>query len=182
VTPCDVGAIPAGLAIHNKHKERLFVVDIKSNKQTSNQIVGTPKKFLLRVEKLLRQRISFDLACTRENMVAPVGFVEGNQDALAEDWTDTTGLLWLNPPYKNIAPWAAKCAASKCFVAMLVPASVGSNWFRDHVYGKAMVLFLSPRLTFEGHTNPYPKDLMLCVYNAPQFATGEKFALFRWQQ
>lgn len=29
---------------------------------------------------------------------------------------------------------------------------------------KAMVLGLSPRLTFKGEKDPYPKDLMLSVY------------------
>lgn len=49
-------------------------------------------------------------------------------------------------------------------ILMLVPASVGTHWFAQHVVPHAHVLYLAPRLTFVGETAPYPKDLMLCVY------------------
>ncbi len=54
---------------------------------------------------------------------------------------------------------------------MLIPASVATNWFADEIHGCALVLPIRPRLTFVGHQHPYPKDLMLCVYNlgAPGF-------------
>ncbi len=79
------------------------------------------------------------------------------------------GVVWVNPPYSDIAPWTHKTYLSSCagcLVVMLVPASVGSNWWRQHVDGKAAVYFLSPRLSFIGHTTPYPKDCALLVYGA----------------
>ena len=48
-------------------------------------------------------------------------------------------------------------------MAFLVPAAVGSNWFRDYVDGKALVLLLNGRLSFDG-AGPYPKDCILCLY------------------
>ena len=48
-------------------------------------------------------------------------------------------------------------------IYFLVPAAVGSNWFRGYVHKKALVLFLNGRLSFDGKA-PYPKDCLLAVY------------------
>lgn len=48
---------------------------------------------------------------------------------------------------------------------LLVPASVGALWFVRHIHRWADVFFLHPRLTFVGHSSPYPKDLMLCRFD-----------------
>ena len=63
-------------------------------------------------------------------------------------------------------------------ILLLTPASVGSRWFADHVWGHALVLALSPRLTFVGETHPYPSDLILSVYD-PEMERG--FAPWRWR-
>jgi hypothetical protein len=61
---------------------------------------------------------------------------------------------------------------------MLTPASIGTEWFRRHVLGRAFVLGLSPRLTFVGTTAPYPKDLMLTVWGGPY---GPGFGCWNWR-
>jgi hypothetical protein len=144
------------------------------------QEVGTPRAFLDAVEARFGA-LTWDLAANASNHVTPGWFGPGSvwPDALATPWWDIDGLLWLNPEYSNIAQWAEKCAKEsrriedapegslrnrRARIAFLVPASVGSNWFARHVDGKALVLFLSPRLTFVGHTQSYPKDLILAVY------------------
>ena len=92
------------------------------------------------------------------------------------------GNLWLNPPFSKIEPWAAKCAASAPFgqdqrrVFLLVPAGVGSEWFAQHIHEKALVLAVRPRLTFVGHSAPYPKDTILAVFGEPP-----GFETWRWQ-
>jgi hypothetical protein len=48
-------------------------------------------------------------------------------------------------------------------IALLVPASVGSNWYRDYVDRYAYVLFLNGRIDFIPG-EPYPKDCMLVLY------------------
>ena len=79
--------------------------------------------------------------------------------------------LFLNPPYADIAPWVRKCAEEKLRlgnysgIAVLVPASTNSNWWADYVDGIADVRFSTGRLTFEGHTASYPKDLALLLYS-----------------
>ena len=154
----------------------------------SVQEVGTPRAFLDAVETRFGE-LKWDLAADETNHVTPDWSGPGSRrqpDSLAGAWWALpAGLLWLNPPYGNIAPWAEKCSGWRFGdygssryqrIAFLVPASVGSNWFADHVDGKALVIFLRPRLTFVGHTQSYPKDLILAIY-------GEKpgYECWRWK-
>lgn len=144
----------------------------------SKQDYGTPSDLLAAVEQRFGD-ITVDLAASRENAVVS-SFFDEREDALAQDWTALRGVLWLNPPFAKIAPWAAKCVASvgrDRTIVMLTPASVGAGWFAAHVHGSALVLALSPRLTFVGCDAPYPKDCMLSVYGA--HAPG--FDVWRWK-
>ncbi len=133
----------------------------------SKQDYGTPRDFLAAVAARFGAR-AWDLAATPENAKAPAYLTE-KDDSLTCDWSRFRGNLWLNPPFANIAPWAAKCASTDLGgyarrILFLVPASVGANWFAAHVHRKALVLALQGRLTFEGCDQPYPKDCVLCVY------------------
>lgn len=154
----------------------------------SVQEVGTPYEFLAAVQNRFGA-IVWDLAADASNHVVDdwsgPGSVKQPDSLAGAWWALPPGLLWLNPPYANIADWAAKCARARAEghgnskthrIALLVPASVGTNWFADHVAEKALVLFLRPRLTFVGHRDPYPKDLMLAVY-------GERpgYECWRWR-
>jgi hypothetical protein len=95
-------------------------------------------------------------------------------DSLTADW-HFNEWCWLNPPFSNIAPWARKCSeyATSTYIAFLVPASVGSNWYRDYVEPFAAVRALTGRPSFDG-VGPYPKDLILALYGPgflPSFKT-----------
>lgn len=147
----------------------------------SKQDYGTPWELIRAVERRFGS-ISVDLAATPDNAKVP-SFITPENNSLNIPWsTRFPGCLgWLNPPFADIDPWAAKCLAEASSpggfrVVMLTPASVGSNWFRNHVHRNALVLALSPRITFEGTKDPYPKDCMLSV-----FGTGEiDFDVWRW--
>jgi len=132
----------------------------------SEQRVGTPRLFLDAVEARVGP-LTIDLCASRENACAPAYLTEAT-DSLKADWSGIRGAAWCNPPYRHIEPWVRKAASTTlrpgAKIAMLTPASVGSNWFRDHVYGHARVYFLCGRIRFVGHTQAYPKDLMLSVY------------------
>jgi phage N-6-adenine-methyltransferase len=107
---------------------------------------------------------TWDLAATVNNSKCPY-WITPETDSLKTAW-DMPGNLWLNPPYANIEPWVNKCkqeSAMGASIFVLLPASVGSDWFRWHVNGYAYVLALNPRLSFDGK-NAYPKDCMLLVY------------------
>jgi phage N-6-adenine-methyltransferase len=150
----------------------------------SKQDYATPRAFLDAVAARLGiPAFTVDLAATAANAVAP-RFLDISIDALAVPWAPRLagGWGWLNPPYTDIAPWARKCRETREAggqVAFLVPASVGSNWFRDAVDGHARVLFLNGRLAFmpDQPTEVYPKDCLLALYS-PHLLPG--YEVWTW--
>lgn len=135
----------------------------------SVQDVGTPEEFIMAVEAKFGN-LSVDLAATSRNAKAPA-WISPEENSLKKKWR-FGGNLWLNPPFGNIRPWVAKCdrftrdakAPMGQRILVLVPASVGSNWFAEHAWEKARIFFIRPRLQFVGHDAGFPKDLMLMVY------------------
>lgn len=113
-----------------------------------------------------------DLACTTANAVAARGYRDDRGDnALADDarWHAMAagGWAWCNPPYARLDLWTAKAAQYAPLglsLAMLVPASVGSLWWKQYVEPYAYALHLCPRVTFVGETTPYPKDCSILIY------------------
>jgi hypothetical protein len=155
----------------------------------SEQVVGTPRELLTAVEARFGA-LEFDLAATAHNCVVPryMGdltrfYGPGSaraEDALAEEWEDRDGNLWLNPPFAKIKPWARKCAETPAGpttrrILFLVPLAT-ANWACDYVHGKALVLALVPRVKFVGHKTAFPKDLMIAVYGAPP-----GFEVWQWK-
>lgn len=136
----------------------------------SKQDYQTPPEFLAAVRHLLGiDDFCIDLAASADNAVCGA-YITEEQNALDPEryWSTTAaGWAWLNPPYANISHWVEKAWTESrrgTQLAMLLPASVGANWWRDHVDGKAYVLMLNGRLTFVGETTPYPKDCALLLY------------------
>ncbi|MHB8107658.1 MAG: DNA N-6-adenine-methyltransferase [Candidatus Cryosericum sp.] len=138
------------------------------NKGRSKQTYCTPSDFFAAVVARWGSPV-VDLAASQENTVAPV-FVSEQRDSLdpSVDWPGLTGagLAWLNPPFGNLSPWAAKCRLAarsgnlKGRILMLVPSSTGTVWWADYVHEYAIIHLLRPRICFDGE-NPYPKDLAL---------------------
>ena len=144
----------------------------------SKQDYQTPPVFL----EALRERIGCsdfqcDVACTPENCVGRNRL----EDGLRDDWSPL-GWNFCNPPYERIMPWVQKAWMETrdrgCKSAVLVPASVGANWWLNWVHGKAYVLFLNGRLTFVGETAPYPKDCAVLLYTP--FTLGG-YVIWSWQ-
>lgn len=149
----------------------------------SKQDYGTPWAFIRAVEAVFG-RLQLDLAAVESNAKAPT-WISPDIDALSPSvpWGKPHERLWLNPPFGNIQLWAARAASYAPLLRkeggvllMLTPASIGTEWFADHVHRKALVFGIRPRLTFEGTTDPYPKDLMLSVYGREP-----GFDVWRWQ-
>ncbi len=131
------------------------------------QVVGTPDNFLSAVHRRFGA-LTWDLATDGANEISGVdGFFTEEQDALTQEWP-SYGINWLNPPFRMISKFFEKAileADRGATTFALVPASIGSKWYRDLVDGKALVIPLGPkRLTFKTHDKPYPKDLMLVIY------------------
>jgi len=142
-----------------------------NHRHTSNQEVATPRDLLDAIERRFG-KITFDLAAIPDNTTAS-NFFSPECNALNQNQTwPTEGINWLNPPFSNVAPWAERCrtwldgAQPNALTLLLVPASVDSNWWLEHVSRSARVLALNPRVKFVGHKDPFPKPLTLCVYDA----------------
>lgn len=157
----------------------------------SKQDYATPWEFI----KAVKQRfggLDVDLAAHADNNRC-VRFVSPEEDSLSLAWDEEFAgrRCWLNPPFENITPWAEKCAKSvsdafnaqvNLEVLFLVPASVGSEWFRLHVHRKALVYAINPRISFDGK-HPYPKDCMLALYSADHIVAevAPGFDVWRWK-
>ena len=137
----------------------------------SKQTYGTPDEFLVAVRRRLGiEAFAWDLSATRgENECSPFGCYTLEDDALAGDvsrWL-FPGYCWLNPPFNNISPWVERAyhaSQAGARVAMLIPASVGANWWGEWVEHKCQAIPLNGRITFVGETDGYPKDCALLLY------------------
>lgn len=151
----------------------------------SRQDYGTPPAFLAAVKARLGiADFTMDLAADAANRVTD-GYFDQHDDALAKPWP-VDGWNWLNPPYSRIGPWAQKAYRTSrwegAHTAMLIPAAVGSNWWREWVHEKCRVLFLNPRLTFVGCDAPYPKDCALLLYSAVAITGQGSYDVWTWKQ
>ena len=150
----------------------------------SRQDYSTPPEFL----QALKNRLGIpyfecDLAASIGNSVAPLMYTEeDNSLDPANSWKFGSGWSFCNPPYADIRPWVRKAfeeSRKGAHVVMLVPASVGSNWWSNWVHRGAMVWFLNGRLTFVGETAPYPKDTAVLLY-APHILEGG-YTVWNWR-
>lgn len=159
------------------------------NRGASSGDIWTPDSFITAVARKFGN-LAVDLAASARNTKAPIWFTE-HDNSLTIKWSDYDGLFWLNPPYSNITPWARKCAEESKLgaeILLLVPASVGANWFWDHVEPYATVYSVG-RMTFDNCfdkqgklvTTPYPKDLILAHYSTTK-PRGSNLQRWRWKQ
>lgn len=143
---------------------------------SSKQDYATPPEFMAAIARRFGT-INFDLAASAHNAKHANYFSE-RDDSLRQEWHKIPGLLWLNPPFDNIAPWAEKCRAESKLgarILFLTPASIGSNWFSEHVFRSAFVHALNGRISFDGIA-PYPKDCILSVF------PGDDFGVWNWRK
>lgn len=135
--------------------------------------------------------LAVDLAAEAHSCKCPE-YIGPEVDSLKQDWVRILDgrAGWLNPPFGNITPWAKKCAAtyieaeSRTEIFLLVPASIGANWFWDWMWDFATVYSVGRMVfdnCFDKHgnlvTTPYPKDLILAHYTN----TTPHRTLQRWQ-
>jgi phage N-6-adenine-methyltransferase len=153
----------------------------------SKQDYNTPPEFIEAVMKRLKiDSFDCDLAADDNNALCDI-YYTAEMSALPDDisWHWGSGWNWLNPPFDQIGKFAFKAAVQSrrgVKIAMLVPASVGANWFRDYVHGLAgvQVLFLNGRITFVGCKDPYPKDCMLVLYGGRKSPFHQPYDVWSW--
>lgn len=132
----------------------------------SRQDYQTPPELINAVKRRFKiEEFAIDLAADHTNCQAAKHY-SPDDNSFEQIWNSGDGYAWLNPPYNHIEPWVKKAYVSRmvCRTLMLVPASVGSNWYRDWVNRKVTTIFLNGRITFVDCYDPYPKDCMLLNY------------------
>lgn len=146
--------------------------------------IHTPWSFIRAIEAAFSP-VKVDLAASGPQSAKAEVYIPPSVDSLIQDWDydyyhkycRERDLMYLNPPYSNITPWARKCAETyehneHVEIMLLVPASVGANWFWDWVWSYATVYSVGrlvfdncfDRKTGERVSTVYPKDLILCHY------------------
>jgi len=148
------------------------------NRGRSKQDYCTPRDFLAAVDKRFGWP-DFDLAADINNAITPGAFFDEPRDSLKQSWADISGLLFCNPPFGNVTPWAKKCAEESqrgARILLLTPASSGADWFQSYCVRYGYVLDLAPRLSFDGK-NPFPKDVVLTSFQFGLVGRG----FWRWK-
>ena len=148
---------------------------------SSKQDYRTPMEFVRLVESNFNLQFAVDAAASEENTKCHE-FYDEEDNSLGIDWgVDFPFLVghrhavWLNPPFKRLDPWMAKCAeqaVNGVKIVSLTLAGTSQGWYLNHVLGNAMVLQLRERMIFEGETQPYPKDLMVCLWGMGMVGQG----------
>ena len=113
-------------------------------------------------------RFDFDAAATAQNTRLEV-FISPSADALETDWTRYGKMAFLNPPY---SPWRTMArfldradywTNHGITTVALLPAKVGTGWWRDYVAHKAQdIMILNKRVSFIGMANntaPFPSAI-----------------------
>lgn len=107
-----------------------------------------------------------DVCCSRHNHKVS-GFFDEARNGLAQNWARWRD-CWCNPPYGDQIPkWIKKAlmeAKRGATVAVLVPASTSTHWFRDMVLGKAEIRWIQSKIRFVGQKQGAPFHSMLLVY------------------
>lgn len=154
---------------------------------SSFQAYTTPLRFLHALqEKLGIGAFTLDAACSEENQIPGTLFgLTLKEDALSplSDW-NKGGWTYCNPPYGDLRPWVRKArdeATLGASIAMLLPASVGANWWREFVESNAFIFFLNGRLSFPPQTAPYPKDLATLIFTPWLVDTHPGSAIWDWR-
>ena len=169
VNSSPLKTLAKALKAWNAHKGVAPKTGASLNRHKSESTVVTPMVFVDACEARYGC-IRMDLAATKENSRrGSSSCYTVEDDAFSKDWeVDLKGDVgWLNPPYGDIGAWAKKADAEAkkgARVVMLVPASVGSNWYRDYIHFRHPVDFINGRIMFDGHDQPYPKDLMVVLF------------------
>lgn len=149
----------------------------------SKQDYVTPMSLINSIEDRFGLSFVLDLAASVENARCPVFFTK-EQDSLAQNWTtalkqasgakqtNRTAAAWLNPEFKKAGPFMQKCSSNIIPLVALTLTSQCTDWYLNHVQGRALVLQLVNRVKFEGQEDPYPKELQLVLWNMGMIGNG----------
>lgn len=116
-----------------------------------DQSWNTPQNVIDAIVRVLG-RIGLD-PCSNENSIVPARHEwrpERDGDSLGKIWTGR-GLVFVNPPYKNVAEWMTKCGEQRAIGAELValiPARTETEWWGEAIESGALPGYWRGRIAF----------------------------------
>lgn len=156
--------------------------NLANHSETRREDWGTPIDLFLTLSCV--HRFVIDLSATpasslcsiwvteAEDLMSPLG-AEMVQRA-AEVHRGDRCYAWINPPYRGaggtglfVARAAELCLNNGLGLVALIPASVGSRWWRESVDPFFDFVVFTPRLRFEGAPSVAQFDSAICVMRAP---------------
>ncbi len=111
---------------------------------------------------------TLDVCATAENTKCPI-YYDKQINAFSQQWA---GKCWMNPPYgSEIKDWVARAHHAvgndeiDTEVVALLPARTDPQWFHDHVFRRADIVFFKGRIKFVGALNCAPFPSMLAHWS-----------------
>lgn len=131
----------------------------------------------------LEQDFVWDLAASKYNHKCDCYYTK-EDDALSKDWHKINGWSWCNPPYgRSLPKWIKKASIESekgAKIVMLVPASVGTNYWFKYVWNKNVsITFINGRVKFlldgKEQGSPAFDSALLIFSNSPVSIQCKKF-------
>lgn len=158
-------------------------LNVTGNADTRREDWGTPVELFATLSR--SHDFVVDLCASRQNALCDFWITEGidifsplgeevvRNASRAFDHVDHH-YAWINPPYQGsgktglfIARAAELCRAHGLGLVALIPASVGSNWWREAVDPFFDFVLFTPRLRFGGAPSSAQFDSAICVMRSP---------------
>ena len=136
---------------------------------------ATPQLFFDALD--LEFRFGLDAAATEDNAKC-TAFMDGDEDALREDWFDQVQKgwsVWLNPPYSRVREFITKAALEArkgATVVCLVPSRTDTRWWHSEVWDAEKhqprpgveIRFVKGRLKFGDGKNSAPFPSVVIIF------------------
>lgn len=153
-----------------------------NNSGTRREDWGTPRDLFAALSE--EHNFVIDLAASRENTLCD-SFIDETIDLMSERASrylrsavgadlPPNPYAWINPPYKGgggtgdfVLRAVELCVVNELGLVALVPASVGSVWWREAVHSCFDFVIFTRRLTFEGAPATAQFDTALCILGHP---------------
>lgn len=128
----------------------------------------TPKKVF--DEYNAKYNFTLDAAASDENALCKKYYTK-ETNGMIKSWQDE--IVWLNPPYSEIAKWVSKARMeweyNNATVVMLIPSRTDTRYWHEHIFPHAKINFIKGRLKFSESKNSAPFPSAIVIFEGTTF-------------